>query len=45
MEHLQNNNVLIESQHDFRASYSCQTKLISLVEDLLHAMDMQSLSN
>ena len=41
MEHLQINNVLIESQHGFRAGHSCLTQLISLVEDLLHVMDNQ----
>ena len=41
MEHLQINNVLIENQHGFRVGHSCQTRLISLVEDLLHAMDNQ----
>ena len=41
MEHLQINNVLIENQHSFRVGHSCQTQLISLVEDLLHAMDNQ----
>ena len=41
MEHLQNNNVLIENQHGFRAGHLCQTQVISLVEDLLHAMDNQ----
>ena len=41
MEHLQINNVLIENQHGFRVGHSCQTQLISLVEDLLHAMDNQ----
>ena len=33
--------MLIENQHGFRAGYSCQTQLISLLEDLLHAMDNQ----
>ena len=41
MEHLQNNNVLIENQHGFRAGHSCQTQFISLVEDILRAMDNQ----
>ena len=41
MEHLQINNALIENQHGFRTGYSCLTQLISLVEDLLHAMDNQ----
>ena len=31
--------LLIENQHGFRAGHSRQTQLISLVEDLLHAMD------
>ena len=39
MEHLQNNNLLIDNQHSFRAGYSCQSQLISLIQDLLHAMD------
>ena len=39
MKHLQNKSVLIEIQHGFRAGHSCQTQLISLVEDLLYAMD------
>ena len=41
MEHLQIYNVLIENQHCFRVGHSCQTQLISLVEDLLYAMDNQ----
>ena len=41
MEHLQINNVLIENQHGFRVDDSCQTQLISLVKDLLYAMDNQ----
>ena len=36
MEHLQDND---ENQHSFRAGHSCQTQLISLIEDLLCAMD------
>ena len=31
----------IENQHGFRTGHSCLTQLISLVEDLLHAMDNQ----
>ena len=48
MEHLQNNNllnrVLIDNQRGFRAGYSCQSQLISLIQDLLHACYGQSLS-
>ena len=39
MEHLQKHNLLIDNQHGFRSGYSCQSQLISLTEDLLHAMD------
>ena len=39
MEHLQDNNVLIKNQHGFRVGHSCQTQLISLIENLLCAMD------
>ena len=41
MKHLQNNNVLTENQHGFRAGHSCQIQLFSLVEDLLRAVDNQ----
>ena len=39
MEHLQHNNILTENQHGFRRGFSCQTQLISVIEDVLHAMD------
>ena len=39
MEHVQHNNILIDNQHGFRSGHSCQTQLISLVEDLSYAMD------
>jgi len=34
MEHLNSNNIIIENQHGFRSGHSCQTQLISLVEDI-----------
>jgi len=39
MDHVQHHNVLIDNQHGFRSGFSCQTKLISLIEDISHAMD------
>ena len=39
MDHVQHNNILIDNQHGFRSGFSCQTQLISLVEDISHAMD------
>ena len=38
MERLQD-TVLIKSQNNFGAGHSCQTQLISLIEDLLCAVD------
>ena len=39
MNHLQDNQVLSDSQHGFRAGYSCTTQLVSLIEDILFNMD------
>ena len=39
MSHLNHNDVLSNSQHGFRAGYSCSTQLISLIEDLNSHMD------
>jgi len=36
MEHLQNNHILTNQQHGFIPGFSCQTQLITLVEDLQH---------
>jgi len=41
MEHLNSNNILIDSQHGFRSQHSCVTQLISLIEDLSHALDQR----
>jgi len=35
MDHVQHHNVLIDNQHGFRSGFSCQTKLISLIEDAM----------
>ena len=41
MDHIQPNNILIDNQHGFRSGFSCQTQLISLIEDVSYAMDNQ----
>jgi len=41
MNHLNANNVLIENQHGFRVGHSCTTQLITLTEDILHALDQR----
>jgi len=41
MNHLNANNILIENQHGFRAGHSCATRLITLTEDILHALDQR----
>ena len=41
MDHVQLNNILINNQHGFRSGFSCQTQLISLIEDVSHALDNQ----
>ena len=38
MDHLKCNKILIQNQHGFKQGYSCETQLISLVEDILHGM-------
>ena len=39
LNHVPHNNILINNHHEFRSGFSCQTQLISLVEDTSHAMD------
>ena len=41
MNHLNSNNILIDTQHGFRSQHSCVTQLISLIEDLSYALDQQ----
>jgi len=41
MDHLNQNNILIENQHGFRSNHSCVTQLITLTEDISHALDHQ----
>jgi len=39
MDHVQRHNIFINNQHGFRSGFWCQTQLISLIEDISHAMD------
>ena len=41
MSHLNANDILIENQHGFRAGHSRATQLVTLTEDILHALDYQ----
>ena len=41
MDHLNQNNILIENQHGFRSNHSCVTQLITLTEDISSALDHQ----
>ena len=37
--HLNRNHIINKHQHGFRPSYSCQSQLLSLTDDILRAMD------
>ena len=39
MKHLENNNLLYEYQHGFRHNRSCETQLVSLINDLAKSYD------
>ena len=41
MNYLNSNSILIDTQHGFRSQHSGVTQLISLIEDLSHALDQQ----
>ena len=41
MDHLNQSNILLESQHGFRTNHSCVTQLITLTEDISFALDHQ----
>jgi len=42
VEHVNNNNIIINEQFSFRAGYSCEAQLISVVDDIKLAMDRTS---
>ena len=39
MDHIKTNNILISNQHGLRPGFSCQTQLISLIDDISYTMD------
>ena len=39
MAHLDKNNILINSQHDFHAKHSCESQLLSTVDSLVRSLD------
>ena len=39
MNHLDSHNILVEFQHGVRANHSCETQLLSTVEDLSRRLD------
>ena len=39
MQHLEDNNILYDLQHDFRRKRSCESQLLSLVHELMHNYD------
>ena len=41
MQHVQHYSILSEFQHGFRPEYSCQTRLISFIENIQRTMDQQ----
>ena len=41
MDHLDNNNILVNFQHGFRALHSCETQLVNTIQDLAKGIDDQ----
>ena len=39
MQQLENSNILYDFQHGFRSSHSCETQLISFIQDLARSAD------
>ena len=39
MEHLESNNILYDLQHGFRSSRSCETQLVSFIQELANNND------
>ena len=39
MKHLETNNILSDFQYGFRPAHSCETQLISLVEEIQQSLD------
>ena len=39
MQHFEHNNILYANQHGFRKNHSCETQLLSTIEDLAKNLD------
>ena len=39
MTHLDSNNILVNSQHGFRQKFSCETQLVTAIEEIAKALD------
>ena len=39
MNHLESNSILVDCQHGFRQEWSCETQLVTFVNELLEAMN------
>jgi len=40
MKHLENNQILYDLQHGFRQSRSCETQLVSFINDITKSYDL-----
>jgi retron-type reverse transcriptase len=40
-KHLNNNNILVHYQHGFRSGHSCETQLLTTIEDISRTLDMR----
>jgi hypothetical protein len=41
MKHLNDNNILVYYQHGFRSGHSCETQLLTTIEDISRTLDMR----
>ena len=41
MKHLNDNNILVHYQHGFRSGHSCETQLLTTIEDISRTLDMR----
>jgi hypothetical protein len=41
VKHLNDNNILVHYQHGFRSGHSCETQLLTTIEDISRTLDMR----
>jgi hypothetical protein len=41
MKHLNDNNILVHYQHGFRSGHSCETQLLTTIEEISKTLDMR----